>query len=426
MSEFTDAQQNDKQSSPMWQYLEQEEYDYREPEPGDIVEGVVVRKSNSEILIDLGLKREAVVTSRDIDKMPREDLDAIQIGDTVSVFVTAKEDDEGRRIVSINLAMMQEDWQRAEEMAESGEIFEGEVISYNKGGVIVPFGRLRGFVPASQLVSGAGQSFQDRLQGLVGKRLKLKVVEVNARRRRLIFSERAAMREVEQEEKEKLLETLQPGDVRKGVVTNLQPFGAFVDLGGADGLIHVSELAWHRVKHPRDVLEVGQEVEVYILKVDRENDRIGLSLKRLQPDPWSQVTQKYSVGDVVEAEITNLTEFGAFARIEDGVEGLIHISELDDKNVGHPREIVHRGQRVQVRIISIDTERQRIGLSLKRANEEEGEASAEMSEEASPVAEETPTTEAATATEEVETPETPETPEETEDANSSAEEEAAE
>jgi len=371
VSEFTDAQQNDKQMSPMWQYLEREEYDYREPEPGDIVEGVVVRKSNSEILVDLGLKREAIVTSRDIDRMPRADLDAIQVGDTVNVFVTAREDDEGLRIVSINLAMMQEDWQRAEEMAESGKIFEGEVISYNKGGVIVPFGRLRGFVPASQLVSGARQSFQDRLQGLVGKTLKLKVVEVNVRRRRLIFSERAAMREVEQEQKEKLLETLQPGDVRKGIVTNLQPFGAFVDLGGADGLIHVSELAWHRVKHPRDVLEVGQEVEVYILKVDRENDRIGLSLKRLQPDPWSQVTQKYVVGDVVEAEITNLTEFGAFARIEDGIEGLIHISELHTGNVEHPREVVHRGQRVQVRIISIDTERQRIGLSLKRVNDEE-------------------------------------------------------
>nr|WP_290669888.1 S1 RNA-binding domain-containing protein [Ardenticatena sp.] len=423
MSEFTDAQQNDKQMSPMWQYLEQEEYDYREPEPGDIVEGVVVRKSNSEILVDLGLKREAVVTSRDIDRMPREDLDAIHVGDTVNVFVTAKEDDEGRRIVSINLAMMQEDWQRAEDMAESGEIFEGEVISYNKGGVIVPFGRLRGFVPASQLVSGAGQSFQNRLQGLVGKTLKLKVVEVNARRRRLIFSERAAMREVEQEQKEKLLETLQPGDVRKGVVTNLQPFGAFVDLGGADGLIHVSELAWHRVKHPRDVLEVGQEVEVYILKVDRENDRIGLSLKRLQPDPWSQVTQKYAVGDVVEAEITNLTEFGAFARIEDGIEGLIHISELQSGNVKHPREVVHRGQRVQVRIISIDTERQRIGLSLKRAREEE--ESDQTAEDVATTGEAAEATETALAAEEpvAETADTSVEAEATiEEADSSAEE----
>lgn len=389
VSDFV-GEQTEKEDSMMWKYLEQEEYDYQAPQVGEVLEGTVMEKTETEILIDLGLKREAVVPPQDLERLSQEEIDAVSEGEDIKVYIMPKEDIEGRRLVSINMALMQQDWERAEELLESSDIVEAEIMNYNKGGALVPFGRLRGFVPASQLVSlssrGEGGSYQERLASLVGETVKLKVIEVNPRRRRLIFSERAAVREWRQEQKERLLEELEAGDVRTGVVTNLQPFGAFVDLGGADGLIHVSELAWHRVKHPRDVLDVGQEVEVYILNVNRERERIGLSLKRLQPDPWTQVESKYSVGDIVEAEITNLTDFGAFARLEDGIEGLIHISELSYGPVQHPREIVERGQTVQVQVVSIDVDRQRIGLSLKRATAElaeqrQAEAVAQVQEE---------------------------------------------
>lgn len=386
MNEFTGSQQ-DKETSPMWQYLENEEYNYQSPSPGEIREGVILKKTNHEILIDLGLKREAVVPAKDLSKLSPEELDALTVGSTVRVFILPGEDEEGRRLVSINLARMREDWQRAEALHAGGELFEGEVVGFNKGGVLVAFGRLRGFVPASQLVSlppqREGQSHQDRLKALVGQRLTLKVLEVDARRRRLIFSERAAQREQRAAKREQLFAEIQPGDVRKGTVTNLQSFGAFVDLGGADGLIHVSELAWHRVKHPREVLQVGQEIEVYVLDVDREENRIALSLKRLQPDPWLQVTEKYKVGDTIEVEITNVREFGAFARLEEGVEGLIHVSEIGTGHVKKPADILQPGQQLVAQIISIDLERRRIGLSLKRVEEveEEKPSSNEVSEE---------------------------------------------
>lgn len=405
MNEFTGSQQ-DKDTSPMWQYLENEEYNYQSPSPGEIREGVILKKTNHEILIDLGLKREAVVPAKDLSKLSPEELDALTVGSTVRVFVLPGEDEEGRRLVSINLARMREDWQRAEALHASGELFEGEVVGFNKGGVLVAFGRLRGFVPASQLTSlppqREGQSHQDRLKALVGQRLTLKVLEVDARRRRLIFSERAAQREQRAAKREQLFAEIQPGDVRKGTVTNLQSFGAFVDLGGADGLIHVSELAWHRVKHPREVLQVGQQIEVYVLDVDREENRIALSLKRLQPDPWLQVTEKYNVGDTIEVEITNVRDFGAFARLEEGVEGLIHVSEISSGHVEKPADVVQPGQRLVAQIISIDPERRRIGLSLKRVEETEEEASTDEV-----VSEEEEFESVSEAASEEDTPETP-------------------
>ncbi len=355
----------------MWEYLNQEEYDYQRPERGEIRKGIVLRKDSDEIVLDIGVKLDAIVPSQDIEKLEPEELKEIKVGDEIAVYILNPEDVDGRVIASVNMAKSQEDWDEAERLLETGEIFEGSVEGYNKGGLIVNFGRLRGFIPASQVMGLVQRtdsgSRLERLEQMVGETLKLKVIEVNQRRRRLILSERAAMREWRAEAKARLLEELQPGDVRTGVVTNIMNFGAFVDLGGADGLVHVSEMAWHRVKHPRDLVQVGDELEVYVLSVDKEEERIALSMKRLEADPWSQVAQKYAVGDVVEGEVTNLTDFGAFARIEPGVEGLIHISELSDFKIAHPREVVHRGQRLTLRIISIDTERQRIGLSLKRA-----------------------------------------------------------
>ncbi|HYN89321.1 MAG TPA: S1 RNA-binding domain-containing protein, partial [Ardenticatenaceae bacterium] len=364
MSEFV-GEREDKETSLMWQYLENEAYDYQRAERGDILSGIVLRIDPNEIVVDVNLKREAIIPARDLEKLDVEEVENLKEGDEVSVYVLQPEDNEGRLVVSLNMAKTQEDWERAEQMMTSGEIFESKVSGYNKGGIIVPFGRLRAFSPASQIASlppGDEANRIDRLQRLVGKPLKFKVIEVNERRRRLIVSERSAMREWRKEAKERLLAELRPGDVRTGTVTNLMNFGAFVDLGGADGLIHVSELSWQRVKHPRDVLEVGQEVEVSVLSVDPEHERIALSMKRLQKDPWTEVVEQYNVGDVVRAEVTNLTEFGAFARIADGVEGLIHVSELADHVVAHPREVVHRGQVLPLKIISIDGDRQRIGL----------------------------------------------------------------
>ena len=370
MKDFVGEQQ-DKDNSLMWEYLNQEEFDYQRPERGEIRSGIVLSKTKDDITLDIGVKLDAVVTSQDLDKLDPEEIAAIEVGDEIPVYILNPEDADGRILASINMAKSQEDWNEAERLLESGDIFEGAVENHNKGGLIVEFGRLRGFIPASQ-VTGLMQRTEsgsriERLEQMVGRTLRMKVIEVNQRRRRLILSERAAMREWRAENKARLMEELQPGDVRTGVVTNLMNFGAFVDLGGADGLVHVSEMAWHRVRHPKDVVSVGEEVEVYVISVDREQERIALSMKRLLADPWSQVGDNYSVGDVVEGEVTNLTDFGAFARIAPGIEGLIHISELSDTMIEHPREIVHRGQRLSLRIISIDTERQRIGLSLKRA-----------------------------------------------------------
>jgi small subunit ribosomal protein S1 len=250
------------------------------------------------------------------------------------------------------------------------------VTGYNRGGVIVRVGRVRGFVPASQL-SARWQAQQDgegdpeqRWARLVGQVMQLKVVEMDRQRNRLILSERAAMRDWRKNQKDRLLSTLNKGDVLKGIVTSIADFGAFIDLGGADGLIHLSELAWHRVEHPREILKVGQEVEVYVMNVDEERKRIGLSLRRLSPEPWSVVADRYQVGQVVTATVTRLAAFGAFAKMDDAIEGLIHISEMADYRINHPKEIVQEGDVVQVRVIRIDPQHRRIGLSLRQASDE--------------------------------------------------------
>ena len=365
--------------SPMWEYLKQEQYDYQRPERGDIRTGIVLRRSPNEVILDLGLKLDVVVPADDLEKVDADDLERIQVGTALPVLIVTLDEDNGRIVGSLSQAKVQEDWEQALRYLESGELYDTMVAGHNKGGLIAPFGRLRGFIPTSQVTS-VGTRVEngikiERLEQMQGKKIKVKVIEVNQKRKRLIMSERAAMKEWRQESKSRLLDELKEGDVRKGIVTNLMNFGAFVDLGGADGLIHVSEMAWHRVKHPKDVLEMGQEVEVMVMTIDRKDERIALSMKRLESDPWQAATAKYQIGDIVEAEITNLTDFGAFARIDEGIEGLIHVSELAEEKVEHPRNVVHRGQRVTVRVISIDSERQRVGLSMKKVPTplEEGE-----------------------------------------------------
>jgi len=343
-----------------------------QPQTGQVRNGIVMEVGNNEILVDIGSKSEGIVNGRELERIGDE-FGTLEVGAEVPVFVL-REDRDGNVLLSIARAQAEKDWERAEGLLESQSIFDGSVAGYNRGGVIVKLGQVRGFVPASQL-SNTTQAIQDReadpeerWSSLVGCELMLKVIDLDRRRNRLILSERLAMREWRKHQKETLLASLSEGDKVEGLVSSLADFGAFVDIGGADGLVHLSELSWSRVRHPSEVVSIGDKIEVQVLNVDRERRRIGLSLRRLQPKPWDTVGDKYAVGQVVRGTITKLVNFGAFARLnDDPIEGLIHISELADRRVGHPKEIVSEGEEHDLRIIRIDVARRRIGLSLKQA-----------------------------------------------------------
>jgi small subunit ribosomal protein S1 len=352
-----------------------DEYDFDRPKRGDIRRGVVLSVEPNEILVDIGTKRECVIAASDCQKLGGEAIAALQQGQEVSVYIVKPESREGNLIGSLYLAQVENDWARAEALEKKGEVFEGRVSGQNRGGLLVPFGRLRGFVPASHL-GGASEDSRDpgTLSQWIGQTLPFKVIEVNRRRNRLILSYRAARRQWRSLQKKSLLETLGEGDVRRGTVSSLASFGAFVNLGGADGLIHVSEMAWYRVEHPSELLQVGQEIEVYILRVDSERGRIGLSLRRLQPDPWTLVEQKYAPGQTVEGTITKLVDFGAFVELERGIEGLIHITELADPVPVRPDAVVLPGDRCLLRVLRVDARSRRIGLSLRAVEPGEIEA----------------------------------------------------
>jgi len=358
------------------------EYDYVHPVRGDIRKGQILTVSPNEVLVDIGATTDAVVSSRDLETMDPEEFAQLKPGKEINVYVVRSDDREGGLVVSINLARAYEDWIRAQELMESGEIINVTVTGHNKGGVVGSFGSIQGFIPASQITSlrprGQGDRDGSDLAELVGKELPVKVIEVNRRRRRLILSERAAQREWRAHQRERLLSELRVGEVRTGTVSNLCDFGAFVDLGGIDGLVHISELAWEHVNHPRDVLSVGQEVQVEVLRVDQDRQRIGLSLKRTQPDPWQSIASRYKAGQIIDGVVTHLAKFGAFVELEPGVEGLVHVSELADGNVEEPGQIVSEGERLTVLILDVDSEQRRISLSLRQvptpAPEQAGEA----------------------------------------------------
>ncbi|MGC8873388.1 MAG: 30S ribosomal protein S1 [Chloroflexia bacterium] len=371
--------------------MESPDHAYCTMEYGDILEGVVMQIDEDEILVDIGAKAEGIVPSREFRKaLQAGELDGLKVGDPIYVFVLKAEDEDGRAILSIDRARQEKTWRWLEQLYEQGALIEAVVDGYNKGGLLVNLKGVRGFIPASQVV-GTGTSNRgersDSLTQMVGRPIRLKIIEINRRRNRLILSERQAQQEYRESRKEELLDSLQVGGIYKGVVSSICNFGAFVDLGGADGLIHLSELAWGHVEHPREVLQVGQEVQVYVMGIDRERKRIALSLRRTQPEPWATIAERYSLGQLVEGEITQLASFGAFARIEEGIEGLIHVSELSDTPISHPREVVREGDRVTLRVIRIDPVHKRIGLSLRRARHEIGDelleesASAEADEE---------------------------------------------
>ena len=368
------------ETHPMALLLEEIEQSLMEPQSGEIRKGVIVDKRSHEILVDIGFKSEGIVSGRELERIS-DTWDSFNVGDEVPVYVL-REDKDGNLMLSISRAQAEKDWERAEELMESQHVFESCVAAYNRGGVIVKIGQVRGFVPASQLSADSQSQGEEQLENaderwaqLVGLNLMLKVIDIDRKRNRLILSERLAVREWRRQQKEQLLDALKEGDTYEGIISSIADFGAFVDLGGADGLIHLSELSWNRVNHPSEVIKVGDKVKVQILNVDQERRRIGLSLRRLQPQPWDIVHETYEVGQVVRGRITKLVNFGAFARLEkDGIEGLIHVSELTDRRITHPREVVSEGEEYDLRIIRIDTDKRRMGLSLKQAMPPEAES----------------------------------------------------
>jgi small subunit ribosomal protein S1 len=372
-----------------------DQHDYNSPQVGDIRQGIIVSINTQGVIVDLGLKRDGLVPISDLNKLDPEEREALQVNDEVFVYVL-NTDKPDSLVISIHLARLNQDWIRAEELLGSEEIIEAEVIGYNKGGAIVPFGRLRGFVPISHLTdisSGMGdRQRQQRLAKLRGETLPLRVIEVNRRRRRLVLSQREAQKEWDSKRRAELIDRLEVGEIHKGTVSGLRDFGAFINLGGADGLIHISELAWHRVEHPREILKVGEEIDVYVMRVDEEKQRISLSLKKLLPNPWDTVSERYHENQLVEGKITRIVDYGAFAEVEPGVEGLLHVSQLSRGTVSNVSDVVKEGETHLLRIVNIDQRRQRIGLSLKAvtameqiewmAQKEIEKAAAEAAEEA--------------------------------------------
>jgi small subunit ribosomal protein S1 len=349
---------------------------HRKFERGDVVNGTIAFIGEHEILIDVGAKYEGILAPREFGQMSSFDRERLTVGDDVECLVVNPEDRDGNLILSLSQVRLGQDWDVAEELHGSGDVFEATISGHNKGGLITYIGQVRGFIPASQIdrrhavdraqIDG---SMESPLASFVAQPLWVKVIEVDRRKNRLILSEQAAMRERRKQSKANLLDHLTENQIVSGVVTSLADFGAFVDIGGADGLIHLSELSWNRVNHPREVLQLGDQVTVKVITVDRERKRIGLSLKQLQPEPWSDVGSSFHVGEVVTGTITRLTDFGAFARLDGDVEGLIHLSELSDDERA-PSEVLAPGDTVALRVIKVDPERRRIGLSLKRAGAE--------------------------------------------------------
>ncbi|RMF79156.1 MAG: S1 RNA-binding domain-containing protein [Chloroflexi bacterium] len=340
------------------------------PSRGDIVTGTVMAIDSYGLIVDIGWKRDGIVPRKDLERL-QVDISEFENGREIDVMVIRLEDSEGNLILSVSQARQVEDWKNAEALMNAGELWTGTVIEANRGGLIVPFGNLRGFIPASHVADlPRGLNDEDRqreMSKLVGQDVTVKIIEVNRKRRRLVLSQRDAQRGNREARKQVLLDELNEGDVTNGVVSGLRDFGAFVDLGGADGLIHISELAWHRVEHPKEILSVGDEVDVYVLRLDNEGKRIGLSLKRLQENPWTLIDEIYHVGQLVEGVISRIADFGVFISLEPGIEALLHSSQIDNEIAPNMRE----GQRILTRIISIEADKQRLGLSLKEVTFEE-------------------------------------------------------
>src|SRR5213592_3397777 len=332
---------------------------------GDVVTGKVVRIDADEVLVDIGYKSEGVIPSNELSIRKSVDpSDEVELGEEVDALVLTKEDQDGRLILSKKRARFEKAWRRIEAAAESGEPVEGAVIEVVKGGLIIDLG-VRGFLPASLVDIRRVQNLDDFL----GQKIECKVIELNRSLNNVVLSRRAVLEEERKEARQLILDRLQRGEVVEGAISNIVDFGAFVDLDGIDGLIHISELSWGHVNHPSEVLTISQTVQVKVLDIDRDRQRISLGLKQTQEDPWERVVNTYNVGDVLEGKVTKVVSFGAFVEIMDGVEGLVHISELAAHHVENPREVVSQGQPVNVKIIEVDGDRRRLSLSLKRVED---------------------------------------------------------
>jgi small subunit ribosomal protein S1 len=344
---------------------------------GEVVSGKVVRVDKDEVLIDIGYKSEGVIPVSELSiRRSVNPADEVQIGDEIDALVMTKEDADGRLILSKKRARFEMAWKRIEQAAESGEPVEGIVIEVVKGGLILDLG-VRGFLPASLVDIRRVQDLDE----FMSQTLRCKVIELNRSRNNVVLSRRAVLEEERKEMRQAILDRLSPGDVVTGTISNIVDFGAFVDLEGIDGLIHISELSWSHVNHPSELLDIGQEVQVKVLDIDRERQRISLGLKQTQSDPWQQVIDTYDQGDVIEGRVTKVVTFGAFIEVVPGVEGLVHISELAQHHVENPREVVSQGETVKAKIIEMDPERRRLSLSLKRVDEGEaarGEGAPEL------------------------------------------------
>ncbi len=332
---------------------------------GDIVEGVIVKVDRDEVLLDIGYKTEGVIPSRELSiKHDVDPSEVVKVGDEIEALVLQKEDKEGRLILSKKRAQYERAWGTIEKIKEEDGVVTGTVIEVVKGGLILDIG-LRGFLPASLVEM---RRVRD-LQPYVGKEIEAKIIELDKNRNNVVLSRRAWLEQTQSEVRTTFLKELQKGQVREGVVSSIVNFGAFVDLGGVDGLVHVSELSWKHIDHPSEVVEVGDKVTVEVLDVDMDRERVSLSLKATQEDPWQHFARTHAIGQVVPGKVTKLVPFGSFVRVDDGIEGLVHISELAERHVELPEQVVNVGDDIFVKVIDIDLERRRISLSLKQAND---------------------------------------------------------
>jgi small subunit ribosomal protein S1 len=349
----------------------QSSVEFRTFRKGEVVEGTVMGVQRDGVIVDLNAKSEGIIHLNEMHSMGADPLSKISIGDKILVYVMQPEPDDGQIVLSVDRARGERGWRVLQTRYEEGEAFESEVTGFNKGGLLVNVEGVHAFVPLSQVVGvRPEQEGEGGLASAVGKKLRLKVIEINRRRNRVILSERAALQEWRSQQKDRLLSELREGEIRKGKVSSVRSFGVFVDLGGADGLAHLSEVSWDRNRSPEDMYKIGDEVDVFIMKVDPETKKIALSLRRAQPEAWDEIVDKYQVGRVVAGMVTKLVTFGAFARIEGPVEGLIHVSELVDRRISHPKEVVREGDLLPLKIVRIERDRHRLGLSLRDARED--------------------------------------------------------
>jgi len=364
---------NNQNDNNMASLLEKEGLGIDFPTQGEIRKGIIASITPGQILVSVGTKSEGIITGKEYELIPSDELANLKVGDEISVYVVNPEDQNGNLVLSYMRAREEESWQEVEALQASKQATHSTILGYNKGGLIVPIGGLRGFVSASQIsltrrAGVTGDTPEQRWGKMIGQEIDVCVIEVDRERRRLILSERQASTETRESVKERVLEELKEGEVYLGRITSLADFGVFVNVNGADGLVHMSEISWERIQHPSEILKVGQEVKVKVINIDHEKKRIGLSIRQLQSDPWDQKAAQFQVGQLIEGTITRLTKFGAFARLAEDIEGLIHISEISERRIEHPKEVLKEGDICTLRIIKIDPSVHRIGLSLRRVD----------------------------------------------------------